>query len=109
VAELAGAADANRAGGTLRDQQRPQRFDVAGAALRMALRAPRQRRSSRLDGVELVGLAVAAPLLAVRTVDLDHRDPRRREMPGQAWPVRAGPFNPTRSIGPNAPSQLASA
>jgi hypothetical protein len=56
-------------------------------------RSARQCSSGGLDGVELVGLAVAAPLLAVRAVDLDHGDAGGGEMAGESGAVGAGPFD----------------
>jgi hypothetical protein len=54
---------------------------------------------------QLVGLAVAAPLLAVRAVDLDHGDAGGGEMAGESGAVGAVPSTPTRSIGPKDSSQ----
>ena len=47
-----------------------------------------------LDRVELIALAVLASLLPVRSIDLDHRHPRRHETAGDTRPVRAGSFDP---------------
>ena len=62
--------------------------------LACAARSSRQHGACRLDRVELVGLAVAATLLPIRAINLDHGDARRREMTGQAGTVGAGPFDP---------------
>jgi hypothetical protein len=76
-----------------RDQQRSKRLDVAVAALGVTARTARQHRTCGLDRVELVGLPVAAPLLAVRAIHLDDRDTAHREMTGQTRPVGAGAFD----------------
>ena len=87
--------DPDRTGRTLRDQQRAECFDVAGAALRVAL-------ARGLDSAaRAASIASSSSDLPLRrrscrfgTVDLDHRDPRRREVPGQAGTVGAGAFDP---------------
>jgi hypothetical protein len=101
MTELAGGADANRACGTFRDQQRAQRLHISVAAFGVSACSSRKHRAGGFDRVELVGLTVAAPLLSVRTINLDHGDTGRREMPRQARPVGPGPFHPTRSTVPN--------
>ena len=62
--------------------------------LRDPFATTRQRATSSLDGVELIGLAVAAALLPVRTINLDHRHRRSREMTCKAGPIGAGALDP---------------
>ena len=75
---------------TFGDQQRPYRFGERVTRLRLTVAAAGQRSAGSLDGVELIGLAVPASLLPVRTIDLDHRHRRSREMAGDTRAVRAG-------------------
>ena len=89
MAKLAGGPDPDRARRTLRDQQRPQAFDIAGATLGVPARSSRQRRPGGLDRVELVGLAVAATFLPVRPIDLNDRDARGGEMSRQTGAIGA--------------------
>ena len=91
LVEALGAAVASRPEG---DQQDPDRFHVAIGGLRHALGAAAQRRSSGLDGIDAVGLAVAATGLPVRAINLDHHHPGRAQEPGQARPVGAGALHP---------------
>jgi hypothetical protein len=46
------------------------------------------------DGIERVALALTAPYLPVRAVDLHDLDPRRSEQPGEASTVGAGALHP---------------
>jgi hypothetical protein len=75
VSELSGGSDADRAGGTLRDQQRSQSFDVAGPALGLTACPAREHRACRFDRVELVRLPVPATRLSIRAIDLNDRQP----------------------------------
>ena len=94
MADLIQVLDAHVAARAARDQQRADRFDVAIGGLRDPRRPARQRRPRRFDRVELVGLAVAAALLAVRTIDLDHHQALAAQMTRQAGAIRAGAFHP---------------
>src|SRR5689334_13044078 len=80
--------------GTSGNQQDADRFDITIRGLRDPRRPTRQRRTRRFDRIELVGLPVAATLLAVRTIDLDHHQALTAQMTRQPRPVRAGPFDP---------------
>ena len=94
MAELVEALDAGVASGAVGDEQHPDRFDVAIGGLGHAVGAAAQRRSSGLDGIDAVGLAVAATGLTVRAIDLDHRHPVTAQEAGQAGPVGAGALHP---------------
>jgi hypothetical protein len=74
-------------------QQRADRLDITIGRLRDPRRTARQRGACRFDRVELVGLAIAAPLLTVGTVDLDHHQPPTPQMTSQPGTVRAGAFH----------------
>ena len=88
--ELADGLDPDRPSRALGDQQHAQRLDVTGGGLRSSAGPARQGSSSGFDGVELIGLAVAATSLTVRPVDLDHHDARCRQVPGESGTVAAG-------------------
>jgi hypothetical protein len=64
--------DPARLGGAPCHQQCPDRFDVAVAVFGLAELAVGLGRPACFDGVEGVGLALAAPFLAVRAAHLDH-------------------------------------
>jgi hypothetical protein len=83
----------------------PDGLDPTVSGLGLALRPPRQGRPGRLDGVNGVGLSLAAPGLAVGPVDLDDLDARSSEEPGQAAPQAPVPSTPTLATGPKPASQ----
>ena len=72
--------------GSAGDHQHPDRFDVAVTMLRLAGCGSAQRGSSRCDGVDGVGLAVAAPGLTVGSIDLDHSDAFAAQVSGEPVP-----------------------
>ena len=71
--------------------QRPDRFHRTGTALRLACRRAGVGGAGRSDGVHGVGLAVAAPQLAVGAVHLHDRYILGVQVAGQAGPVGAQP------------------
>ena len=78
------------------------RAAVGHASSPPGLRGPR-RAGHR---VQRIGLALAAPVLPVRTVHLHHPDARGCHVPGQARAVAAGPFDADQGDGPE-PAQPA--
>ena len=90
MAELVETLDACVASGAVGDQQHADRFDVAVGGLGHRPGAATERRPSCLDRVDGVGLAVAAPGLTARAVNLDHRHADTAQEAGQAGPVGAG-------------------
>jgi hypothetical protein len=94
MAELVEALDARIAPRAVSDQQHPDRFHVAISSLRHTAGPAAQRRSSGLHRVEAVGLAVTAPGLTIRAINLDHRHPCGPQRPGQAGPIGTGAFHP---------------
>ncbi len=84
---------------------RSKRLVAAGAVLTAGLGARKCSRASIchhlrcvsticFDGVELIGLAVLASLLPVRSIDLDHRHCQARQMTSHARPVGASALDP---------------
>jgi hypothetical protein len=65
MAQLDDAADPGRACGTLRYEQRPQRFGVPVTGLLDHHTTTRQSTAGCSDGVELIALAVLATLTPV--------------------------------------------
>ena len=63
-------------------------------------------RPGRADGVEGVGLALAAAVLPVAAVNLHDPDTGRGDVAGQAGAVAAGTFDPDQAHGPE-PAQPA--
>ena len=93
VTDLIQATGSGLAARTLRDQQRPNRFDVPVCGFRDARRPTRERGASRFDRVDRIGLAEHAANLAVRAINFDHHQPARLQIARQARPVRAGSFD----------------
>jgi hypothetical protein len=83
VAELVERHDPLRRRGAAGHGHDPDGLDVAVPRLGQAERGAAQRRPSRSDGVDRVGLAGPVARLAVRAIDLDDTDPGLRKMPGQ--------------------------
>src|SRR5688572_16173860 len=102
MADLVEAPDSGLTARTFGDQQGPHRFHRPVAGLGDRSTATPECRSGRFDRVELIGLAVAATLLPVRAIDLDHFDPGALQKPGQPGAVGAGALDPD-------PGQLAEA
>jgi hypothetical protein len=96
VTDLRERLGPSRSSRALGHQQHPDRFDVAIRGLGDPLRPARQGGPGGFDSVELIGLAVAATLLAVRSVDLDHRHRLTMQEPGQAHAVGTGPLHTDR-------------
>ena len=109
MTDLVQAPGAGLAAGTLRDQQRPDRFHVPVRGLRDSRRPARQRGAGRFDRVDRIGLAVHAANLTVGAINLDHDQPARLEIARQARAIRAGAFDTDAAIGPNAHNQSCSA
>jgi hypothetical protein len=90
------------AGGALEDHQRADCLHRAvpapgGAGRPAGLGGPRGA-----DGIERIGLALPAPVLAVSPVHLHDPYPGGRQVPGQARTVAAGPFDPGRAHRPES-------
>jgi hypothetical protein len=84
----------------LGDHQRTDRLDGAVASFGRAAGPARLSGPGSADGVQRVGLALPAAVLAVRAVNLDHADTGRGDMAGQAGAVAAGSFDPDQADGP---------
>ena len=86
MAELVEQPDTGLAPGSGSHEQHPDRFHVAVGSLGQPLGPATQRRPSRLDGVDGVGLAVAAASLTIRPIDLDHFHPDAPQEAGETAP-----------------------
>ena len=93
VPDLVEATGAGLAAGTLRDEQRPNRFDVPVCGFRDPRRPTRQGGAGRFDRVDRIRLAPHAADLTVGAIDLDHHQPARLQVARQARPVGAGSFH----------------
>lgn len=108
MADLVEAFDLGRLGRAFGHHQSPDRFHVPVAGLGRPQLPFTLSCSSGLDGVDHVGLALAASLLAVRAVHLDHLDTGPAQVAGQRGPVRTGALHPhlgERTEGPQPPQQ----
>ena len=94
MADLIEAADPGLTARALGDQQGPHRFHRPVAGLGHRSTTTPERRAGGFDRVEPVGLAVAATLLTVGSIHLDHLDPGALQEPGQAGAVGAGALDP---------------
>ena len=94
------------AGAALGDHQRADRLHRAVPALRRAAGPAGLRGPGRADGIERVGLARPAPVLAVRAVHLHDPDAGRGDVAGQARAVAASPLDPGQAHRPE-PAQPA--
>src|SRR5207245_2787523 len=94
------------AGAALGDHQRADRLDGAVPAFRRAAGPAGLRGPGGADGVERVGLALPAPVLAVGAVDLDDADAGGGDIAGQAGAVAAGALDADQADGPE-PAQPA--
>ena len=83
MAELVETLRARVTPGAISDHQHPDRLDVAVASLGHRRGAAAERCSSRLDGVDAVGLAVRPSGLTIRTPDLDHDHLHRPQCTGR--------------------------
>ena len=93
-------------GAALGDHQRPDRLDGAVPALRRAAGPAGLGGPGGADGIQRVGLALPAAVLAVGAVHLDDPDAGRGDVAGQAGAVAAGPLDPDQADGPE-PAQPA--
>ena len=82
------------------DHQRADRLHGAVPALRRAAGPAGLGGPGSADRVQRVGLALPAPVLAVRAVHLDDPDAGGCHVPGQARAVAAGPLDPDQGDGP---------
>jgi hypothetical protein len=78
----------------------------APTALRRAGRPAGLRSPRGAHGIEGIGLARPAAVLAVGAIYLDDPDPGRGDMAGQARAIAAGPLDPDQAHGPE-PAQPA--
>ena len=89
--------------------QRPDGFHVAVPGFRRPESSVALGGPGRFDGVDGVGLALAAPGLTVGSVHLDHLDTLAPQDTGPGPPhTMPVPSTPTRAIGPKSPSQTSS-
>ena len=93
VADLIQVLDPHVATRSASDEQHPDRFHVTIGGLRDPRRTTRQRSPRRFDGVNRVGLAGTATQLAVRTINLDHRDAAAAEMTSETSAIGTGAFH----------------
>ena len=84
----------------LGDHQRTDRLDRAVTAFRRAERPAGQGGAGGADGIQRVGLALAAAVLPIAAIHLDDPHTGRRHVPGQAGAVTAGPLDPDQAHGP---------
>ena len=103
---LAGGLGPLGAGAALGDHQRADRLDRAVPAFRRAAGPAGLRGPGGADGVERVGLALPAAVLAVGAVDLDDADAGGGDVAGQAGAVAAGALDAGQADGPE-PAQPA--
>ena len=94
MADLVERFDPRLAGGTLGDDQRPDRLHLAVPGLGHRLHPAVVSGAGCLDRVGRVGLAVMTASLAVGPVDLDHLDTGRLQIAGQSRAIRAGALHP---------------
>ena len=94
------------AGAALGDHQRADRLDGAVPALRRAAGPAGLRGPGGADGIERVGLALPAPVLAVGAVDLDDPDTGGGDVAGQAGAIAAGALDTDQADRPE-PAQPA--
>jgi hypothetical protein len=88
------------------DHQRADRLDRAVPALWRAAGPAGLRGPGRADGIQRVGFALPAAVLAVGAVHFHDPDAGRGDVPGQASAVAAGPLNADQGDGPE-PAQPA--
>ena len=93
-------------GAALGDHQRADRLDRAVPALDAPRARPDLGGAGSADGVERVGLALAAAVLPVGPAGLHDPDTSRGDVAGQAGAVAAGTFDPGQAHGPE-PAQPA--
>jgi hypothetical protein len=86
--------------------QRADRLHRAVAALRRAAGPAGLGSPGGTDGIQRIGLALPAAVLAVRTVHFHDPDAGRGDVAGQARPIAAGPFDADQADGPE-PAQPA--
>lgn len=102
AAQLVEGTDPVLAGAGAGHPQHPDGLYAAVSRLGGGLGPPRHRRSSRLDGVERIGLAGPAALLAVGPVHLDDAYALVEEVAGQAGAVAAGALHADEGDGAEA-------
>ena len=93
VAHLDEGLDPGLAGRALRHDENPDGLDGAVSGLGLAAGPTTEGGPGCFDGVEGVGLAAAAALLAIRSVDLDDLDAHPPQVTGQAGPIGTGSFD----------------
>ena len=90
VAHLKERLDPGLSGRALGHDEDPDGLDGTVSGLGAASRSTAQCRPGRFDGVERIGLAAAALLLSVRSIDFDHLDARSAQVASQTRAIRAG-------------------
>src|SRR5215475_15161923 len=86
--------------------QRPDRLHLPVAPFRRAGRPAGQSGPGRADRIQRIGLAPAAPVLAVGTVHLNDPDAGRGDVPGEPGAVTAGPFDADQAHRPEPAEPL---
>ena len=99
MTDLIQATGAGLAAGTLRDEQRADRFDVPVRGFRDPRRPARQRGAGGFDRVDRIGLAEHAANLSVGAINFDHDETARLEIAREARAIGAGPFDADASHG----------
>jgi hypothetical protein len=84
-------------GAALGDHQRPDRLDGAVPALGRAAGPAGLGGPGGADGIQRIGFALPAAVLAVGAVHLHDPDAGGRHVAGQACAVAAGPFDPDQA------------
>ena len=90
VAHLDQGLDPGLAGRALGDDEDPDGLDGTVSRLGAAARSTTQGRPGGFDGVEGIGLAAAAALLSVGSVDFDDLDADSAQVAGQARAIGTG-------------------
>ena len=93
VAHLDQSLDPGLAGRALRHDENPDGLDGAVSGLGLAARPTTEGGPSCFDGIERVGLAAAAALVSIRSVDLYDVYAHPLEVTGQARSIGAGSFD----------------
>ena len=93
MAHLDQSLDPGLAGRALRHDENPDGLDGAVSGLGLAARPTTEGGPRCFDGIERVGLAAAATLLAIRSVDLYDVYAHPLEVTGQARSIGAGSFD----------------
>ncbi len=102
MAHLGQRLDPGPSGRALGHNEDPDGLDGTVLGLRNALSSSTECGSSRLDGIEGIGLSAAPTLGPVGSVDLDDRDAGSTKVTGQTGPIGARALDANLGQGPEA-------